>query len=79
MMNGNTAIVEGCLDAGLETFFGYPITPATTILEMLAARLPRQGGRVLQTEDEIAAISPRSGRATPARARRPRPRDRVLR
>ena len=57
MMNGNTAIVEGCLEAGLETFFGYPITPATTILEMLAARLPRQGGRVLQTEDEIAAIS----------------------
>ena len=45
------------MDAGLEVFFGYPITPATTILEMLAARLPRQGGRVLQTEDEIAAIS----------------------
>jgi 2-oxoglutarate ferredoxin oxidoreductase subunit alpha len=57
MMNGNQAVVQGCLEAGLETFFGYPITPATTILEMLAARLPRQGGQVLQTEDEIAAIS----------------------
>jgi 2-oxoglutarate ferredoxin oxidoreductase subunit alpha len=56
MMSGNQAIVQGCLEAGVETFFGYPITPATTILEMLAARLPRQGGRVLQTEDEIAAI-----------------------
>jgi 2-oxoglutarate/2-oxoacid ferredoxin oxidoreductase subunit alpha len=56
MMNGNQAIVQGCLEAGVETFFGYPITPATTILEMLAARLPKEGGRVLQTEDEIAAI-----------------------
>ncbi len=57
MMSGNQAIVRGCLDARVETFFGYPITPATTILEMLAARLPKQGGRVLQTEDEISAIS----------------------
>ena len=56
MMSGNQAVVQGCLEAGVETFFGYPITPATTILEMLAARLPKQGGRVLQTEDEIAAI-----------------------
>ena len=56
MMSGNQAVVQGCLEAGVETFFGYPITPATTILEMLAARLPKQGGRVLQTEDEIAAL-----------------------
>jgi len=56
MINGNRAIVRGCLDAQVATFFGYPITPATTILEMLAAQLPKQGGRVLQTEDEISAI-----------------------
>jgi 2-oxoglutarate/2-oxoacid ferredoxin oxidoreductase subunit alpha len=57
VINGNRAIVRGCLDAKVATFFGYPITPATTILEMLAAQMPKQGGRVLQTEDEIAAIS----------------------
>ena len=57
MMSGNQAVVRGCLEAGVQTFFGYPITPATTILEMLAARMPKQGGRVLQTEDEISAIS----------------------
>jgi 2-oxoglutarate ferredoxin oxidoreductase subunit alpha len=57
MMSGNQAVVRGCLDAHVETFFGYPITPATTILEMLATGLPKQGGRVLQTEDEISAIS----------------------
>lgn len=57
MMNGNAAIAQGCLDAGVDTFFGYPITPATTIQEMLAAEMPKRGGRFLQTEDEIAAIS----------------------
>ncbi len=57
MMTGNGAVVRGCIDAGLNTFFGYPITPATTILERLAAELPKHGGRVLQTEDEISAIA----------------------
>lgn len=57
MMNGNAAVVRGCLDAGIETFFGYPITPATSIMERLALEMPRRGARLLQTEDEIAAIS----------------------
>ncbi len=41
----------------METFFGYPITPATSIMERLAVDLPRQGGRLLQTEDEISAAA----------------------
>jgi 2-oxoglutarate/2-oxoacid ferredoxin oxidoreductase subunit alpha len=57
MMSGNGAIAKGCMDAGLDTFFGYPITPATTIMERLAVDLPKQGKRMLQTEDEISAIS----------------------
>ena len=57
MMTGNAAVVRGCLDAGLETFFGYPITPATSIMEDLATELPKRGGRLLQTEDEISAIA----------------------
>ncbi len=57
MMNGNQAVVRGCLDAGIHNYFGYPITPATTIMERLAVEMPRQGGRLLQTEDEISAIS----------------------
>ena len=56
MMTGNGAVVRGCLDAGLDAFFGYPITPATTIMERLARELPKNGGRLLQTEDEISAI-----------------------
>lgn len=57
MINGNAAIVRGALDAGINTFFGYPITPATSIMERLATELPKHGGRLLQTEDEISAIS----------------------
>ncbi len=57
MMTGNGAIAHGCLEAGIETFFGYPITPATGIMERLAVEMPRRGGRLVQTEDEIAAIS----------------------
>ncbi|MFV2092277.1 MAG: 2-oxoacid:acceptor oxidoreductase family protein [Hyphomicrobiales bacterium] len=57
MMSGNAAAVRGCLDADIKTFFGYPITPATTIMEMLAREMPKRGGRMLQTEDEISAIA----------------------
>ncbi len=57
MMNGNAAVVRGALDAGIELFFGYPITPATTIMERLAIEMPRRGGQLLQTEDEISAIA----------------------
>jgi 2-oxoglutarate ferredoxin oxidoreductase subunit alpha len=57
MMSGNAAAVRGCLDAGIDAFFGYPITPATTIMEMLAREMPKRGARLLQTEDEISAIA----------------------
>jgi len=57
MMTGNGAVARGFLEAGIETYFGYPITPASSIMERLAAALPRVGGRFLQTEDEIAAIA----------------------
>ncbi len=57
MMSGNGAIANGCLQAGIDTFFGYPITPATSIMERLAVELPKRGARLLQTEDEISAIA----------------------
>jgi 2-oxoglutarate ferredoxin oxidoreductase subunit alpha len=57
MISGNAAVVRGALDAGIDTFFGYPITPATSIMERLASEMPKHGARLLQTEDEIAAMS----------------------
>ena len=57
VMSGNRAIVAGALAAGCRFFAGYPITPASDILEEMAKRLPNTGGATLQTEDEIAAIA----------------------
>jgi 2-oxoglutarate ferredoxin oxidoreductase subunit alpha len=56
VMSGNRGIVAGALAAGCRYYAGYPITPATDILEEMAKRLPELGGATLQTEDEIAAI-----------------------
>jgi 2-oxoglutarate ferredoxin oxidoreductase subunit alpha len=55
-VQGNEACVEGALYAGLNFFAGYPITPSTEIAEHLSYRLPQQGGRFIQMEDEIASI-----------------------
>jgi 2-oxoglutarate ferredoxin oxidoreductase subunit alpha len=57
VMSGNRAIVAGALAAGCRFYAGYPITPASDILEEMAQRLPQVGGATLQTEDEIAAIA----------------------
>lgn len=57
MLSGNLAIGRAAVDAGLKLYFGYPITPATPIMEYLAAKLPDKGGRVVQMEDEISSIA----------------------
>lgn len=56
VVNGNQALSMGALAAGCRFFAGYPITPASDIMEFLAAELPRVGGTLIQAEDEIAAI-----------------------
>jgi 2-oxoglutarate ferredoxin oxidoreductase subunit alpha len=56
LISGNEAICLGALKAGLQYFAGYPITPASEILEFLAKHLPMTGGMVVQTEDEMAAL-----------------------
>jgi 2-oxoglutarate ferredoxin oxidoreductase subunit alpha len=56
LLSGNVAIAQGALDANLKLYFGYPITPATPIMEYLAKTLPEKGGTVLQMEDEISSI-----------------------
>jgi len=56
VMQGNEACVEAAILAGCRFFAGYPITPASEILEGMARRLPLVDGFCLQAEDEIAAI-----------------------
>lgn len=57
LMQGNEACAEAALDAGCRFFAGYPITPATEIAEILAARLPEVGGTFIQMEDELASMA----------------------
>ena len=56
IMQGNEAVAYGALDAGVNFFAGYPITPSTEVAEILAAELPKRGGAFIQMEDEIASI-----------------------
>ena len=56
LLQGNQAVVEGAIAAGVKFYGGYPITPSTEIAEQLAARLPQVGGKFMQTEDELAGI-----------------------
>jgi 2-oxoglutarate/2-oxoacid ferredoxin oxidoreductase subunit alpha len=57
LIQGNEACALGALHAGCTFYAGYPITPASEIMETLARRLPALGGTFIQMEDEIAAIA----------------------
>lgn len=57
LLQGNEAVVEGALAAGMRFFAGYPITPSTEIAERCAVRLPQEGGRFIQMEDELASMA----------------------
>ncbi len=56
-MIGNDAIGLGAIAAGSRFMSAYPITPASEIMEYMIANLPKVGGTVVQTEDEIAAAT----------------------
>ena len=56
-LQGAQACAEGAFAAGCRVYAGYPITPATEIMEHAAHRLPQIGGRFIQMEDEISSAS----------------------
>lgn len=57
VISGNQALSIGAIAGGCRYYAGYPITPASDILEFMAANLPAFGGVVVQTEDEMAALA----------------------
>ena len=63
LLNGNEALGMGAIAAGCRFYSGYPITPATSIMEYLTGRLDSYGGKVVQAEDELAAINMALGAA----------------
>ncbi len=54
---GNTAVAMAAIAAGCRFFAGYPITPSSEIAEIMAAELPKVGGKFIQMEDEIGGIA----------------------
>jgi 2-oxoglutarate ferredoxin oxidoreductase subunit alpha len=57
LVQGNEACAHGALYAGCSFYGGYPITPSSEIMEILAQEMPARGGVFVQMEDEIASIS----------------------
>jgi 2-oxoglutarate/2-oxoacid ferredoxin oxidoreductase subunit alpha len=55
-INGNEALVIAAIEAGVRFYAGYPITPASSILEFMEQHLPRYGGRALQGSNERESI-----------------------
>jgi 2-oxoglutarate ferredoxin oxidoreductase subunit alpha len=54
---GDVACAYGAILAGCSFFGGYPITPASEIVEEMARLLPRVGGIFIQMEDEIGSLA----------------------
>ncbi|MBV8585906.1 MAG: 2-oxoacid:acceptor oxidoreductase family protein, partial [Verrucomicrobia bacterium] len=56
-MDGNQALAYGLIAAGVRYGAGYPITPWSSVMEILRSELPKYGGLFVQAEDELAAVS----------------------
>lgn len=55
--DGNEICAEAALFSGCKFFGGYPITPATEIMQYIQKDIWKHGGSLLQAEDEIAGIA----------------------
>ncbi|NLX47835.1 MAG: 3-methyl-2-oxobutanoate dehydrogenase subunit VorB [Euryarchaeota archaeon] len=56
-VKGNEAVAIGAIYAGCDTYFGYPITPASDIAHAVAEYFPQLGKEHLQAECETGAIN----------------------
>ncbi|GAB6861580.1 2-oxoacid:acceptor oxidoreductase subunit alpha [Haloplanus litoreus] len=63
LLNGDEAIGMGAIAGGCRFYAGYPITPATDVMEYLTGRIEQYGGHVVQAEDELSAINMALGAA----------------
>ena len=62
-INGNQGIAEGAIKSGLDVYYAYPMTPATTILVELAQKQEEKLFLTLELENEIAVINAAIGSA----------------
>lgn len=52
---GNEAVGAGAIVAGCRVYAGYPITPASEVLEYMADHIGKFGGAMIQADSEMAA------------------------
>lgn len=57
LMCGNEALAEAAIIAGVDAYFGYPITPQNEIPAYMSKRMPEEGRVFVQSESELAAIN----------------------
>jgi len=57
LMKGNEALAEAAIRAGLQGYFGYPITPQSEVIEYLAMQEPKHDYVLIQAESELAAVN----------------------
>lgn len=63
LMSGSTGICEGAIKAGLDTYYGYPMTPSTPVLRELAQKQYDKNFVVCELENEIAVVHAAIGSA----------------
>ncbi|MDP2925500.1 MAG: 2-oxoacid:acceptor oxidoreductase family protein [Nanoarchaeota archaeon] len=57
IMTGSSAISQGAINSGINIYFGYPMTPATGVLQELGTRETEGKHMVFLSENEIAVIN----------------------
>ncbi|MFA5235439.1 MAG: 3-methyl-2-oxobutanoate dehydrogenase subunit VorB [Bacilli bacterium] len=57
LLKGNQAIAMAAIKAGVDAYFGYPITPQNEVPEYLSKYMPELGRAFVQAESEVAAIN----------------------
>jgi 2-oxoglutarate ferredoxin oxidoreductase subunit alpha len=56
-MKGNEALAEAAIRAGMQGYFGYPITPQSEVVEYLAMEEPKHNYVLIQAESEVASVN----------------------
>lgn len=56
LIKGNHAVGWGALNADVDAFFGYPITPQNEVIEFMARELPARGKTFVQIQSENGSI-----------------------
>ncbi|MEE4264940.1 MAG: 2-oxoacid:acceptor oxidoreductase subunit alpha [Desulfobacteraceae bacterium] len=57
LLTGSQAMAFGAMASGLKFYSGYPMSPATTIMEFISSQADKYKIVLEQAEDEIAAIN----------------------